>query len=211
MNETNGRFNPSDHLIKLGTKDYLPVAWRIAWFRDVCPEGVIATELIEHDAAQGRALFKATIGRKDSSPDGAATGYGSETVGDFGDYIEKAETKAVGRALAMLGFGTQFCDDFDEGGAVTDAPVERRSPAQQYAEGRAPAPRQTQRAADERQMEAKFKGECYDCGDWIAAGRQCIYMGSLKRIKHCPGECRPGEGTEPALVGADGDPGPSGP
>src|SRR3546814_7260726 len=44
-----------------------------------------------------------------------ATGYGSETPKDFGDYIEKAETKAIGRALGALGFGTQFTDDFDEG------------------------------------------------------------------------------------------------
>ena len=46
------------------------------------------------------------------------------------DYIEAAETKAIGRALAALGYGTQFCSDFDfssnarPGKAqVVDAPV----------------------------------------------------------------------------------------
>ena len=66
-------------------------------------------------------------------PTGAsATGWGSETSQDFADYIEAAETKALGRALAALGFGTQFTRDYDfaEAAAATaprqqvvDAPV----------------------------------------------------------------------------------------
>ena len=40
-------------------------------------------------------------------------------------YIEKAETKALGRACAALGYGTQFCDDFDFRGKPVDAPVKR--------------------------------------------------------------------------------------
>ena len=58
-----------------------------------------------------------------------ATGWGSETAADFGDYVEKAETKALGRALAALGFGTQFCEDYGygaEAGRVVDTPVARR-------------------------------------------------------------------------------------
>jgi len=56
------------------------------------------------------ALFRARV----SVPGGGtASGWGSETADDFGDYIEKAETKALGRALAALGYGTQFCEDFD--------------------------------------------------------------------------------------------------
>jgi len=54
---------------------------------------------------------------------GSAPSLGSDLVGD---YIEKAETKALGRALAALGFGTQFCPDFEFGareGRVVDAPV----------------------------------------------------------------------------------------
>ncbi|HKG29607.1 MAG TPA: hypothetical protein VKB01_10775, partial [Thermomicrobiales bacterium] len=39
-----------------------------------------------------------------------ATGYGSETASDFPDFIEKAETKAIGRALNALGYGAQFGD-----------------------------------------------------------------------------------------------------
>jgi hypothetical protein len=35
----------------------------------------------------------------------------------------KAETKAVGRALAMLGYGTQFAPEMDEGERIVDSPV----------------------------------------------------------------------------------------
>lgn len=115
-------FNPSQHLVNLKGKDYLEVKWRLVWLRDVYPDAEISTELVEHHPGQGavvRAFVKTPAG-------GIATGYGSETKGDFNDYLEKAETKAIGRALAALGFGTQFCDDFvfgAEQGRVVDSPV----------------------------------------------------------------------------------------
>ena len=46
----------------------------------------------------------------------------SETMSDFRDYFEKAETKAIGRALAMLGYGTQFAPELDEAERVVDTP-----------------------------------------------------------------------------------------
>lgn len=119
-------FNPNDHMMKLKGKDYLQVAWRLVWFRDIesgC--GVqwgLQTELLEH--GEDWAVFKATI----TNPEGKviSTGHGSESRKDFGDYLEKAETKAVGRALAMLGFGTQFAaDELDEGERIVDSPVDR--------------------------------------------------------------------------------------
>ncbi len=98
---------------------------------------MISTELVEHRSPQasadgeartgGFALFKAQV----SIPGGgSATGWGSETSQDFSDYIEKAETKALGRALAALGYGTQFCHDFDMAPslrqqALTDAGTEK--------------------------------------------------------------------------------------
>lgn len=116
-------FRASRYLMKLDGKDYLEVKWRILWLRTEHPDAVIITELEKHEG--GMALFKAKI----TLPDGGeATGWGSETVSDFGDYIEKAETKALGRACAALGYGTQFCDDFDFHDKPVDAPV-KRSPA----------------------------------------------------------------------------------
>ena len=118
-------FNPADHMMKLKGKDYLQVAWRLVWFRDPedgFPGYGLKTELLEH--GEDWAVFKAEI--TDSHGDVVSTGHGSESLKDFGDYLEKAETKAVGRALAMLGFGTQFAPDLDEGERIVDSPIERK-------------------------------------------------------------------------------------
>ena len=101
-------FDPSRYLTKIDGRDYLEVKWRLLWLRTEYPTARISTEMIKYE--DGFALFRAEV----SLPNGAvATGFGSETIHDFADYIEAAETKAIGRALAGLGFGTQFCRDFD--------------------------------------------------------------------------------------------------
>lgn len=115
-------FEPSKHLTLISGRDYLEVKWRLVWLRTVHPDASIDTELVRDDGAS--AVFRARV----TLPSGAsATGWGSESFQDFGEYIEKAETKALGRALAALGFGTQFCNDFDYGsaehGRVVDSPV----------------------------------------------------------------------------------------
>ncbi len=120
---TTTSFDPSRYLSKVKGSDYLEVKWRLVWLRDQYPDATIETELISHTGNQ--AIFRAKV----SIPTGAsATGWGSEDVSTFPNYVEKAETKAIGRALAALGFGTQFCPDFDYGsdsGQVVDAPVSR--------------------------------------------------------------------------------------
>jgi hypothetical protein len=148
-------FNPREHLIELksrqGAQEYLPVQWRLVWFREACPQGEIVTELITLDLdretqeegyvwnnetrrsekvvkrAKGYALFKATV--KDGRG-GIATGYKSEKAASFSEFTEKAETGAIGRALAALGYGTQFTgDDLDEQHRIVDAPVDRGTTA----------------------------------------------------------------------------------
>jgi hypothetical protein len=111
-------FDPGQHLTKIKGQDYLEVKWRVAWLRAEHPDAVLTTELHSHD--NGRAIFSAHVQISDG---GSATGWGSETVDTFENYIEKAETKAIGRALAAVGYGTQFCDDFNDTGAIADAPV----------------------------------------------------------------------------------------
>ena len=142
-------FNPSEHLMKIGYKDkaqdYLEVKWRLVWFRDLCPEGTIETEMVMLDLdrptqdeqsvwnnekrkmekvvkeANGFVIFKATV--KDGKG-GVAVGTKSEKAAAFPDFIEKCESGAVGRALAMLGFGTQFTgDELKEGHRIVDSPV----------------------------------------------------------------------------------------
>ncbi len=143
-------FNPNDHLMQLrskeGAKDYLPVQWRLVWFRDQCPHGTIDTEEIEVDLdremeeevfvwnsdkrrsekvvkrAKGYARYKAIV---TDGKGGRATGTKSEKAASFPDFIEKAETGAIGRALAALGYGTQFAPDLDEAHRIVDSPVDR--------------------------------------------------------------------------------------
>lgn len=113
-------FDASKYLTDLGGRDYLEVKWRLLWLRTEHPEAVVETELVKHET--GLALFRARV----TVPGGGtATGWGSETAEDFGDFIEKAETKALGRALAALGYGTQFCEDFDFSSAGRDQRASR--------------------------------------------------------------------------------------
>lgn len=135
MAQEQSTFDPSKYLTKVGGADYLEVKWRLVWLRELHPDAAIETELVSHDG--NLAVFRARV----SIPGGgSATGWGSEGVDDFRDYLEKAETKALGRALAALGFGTQFCPDFDFGaaqGAVVDAPIDFASTrGRRLAEGR---------------------------------------------------------------------------
>jgi hypothetical protein len=136
-------FDASRYLRKLNGKDYLEVKWRLLWLRTEHPEAAISTELVKHEA--GLALFRARV----SLPEGGeATGWGSETSSDFSDYIEAAETKALGRALAALGYGTQFCEDFDfsaeaasrDAAPVVDAPVAAPAGGARTREARATTP-----------------------------------------------------------------------
>jgi len=112
-------FKPEEHMIDLKGKKYLQVMWRLVWFREEHPDWSISTELISSN--ETAALFKATI--IDDTGSVLATAHGSETTRDFRDFIEKAETKAIGRALAILGYGTQFAPEMDEGERIVDSPV----------------------------------------------------------------------------------------
>ena len=120
-------FDASRYIVKLRGKEYLEVKWRLLWLRTSHPDALIETELVSHIPEPPMAIFKAKV----SIPGGgSATGWGQEEAADFGDYLEKAETKALGRALAALGFGTQFTEDFefsDNSGEqrVVDTPVDR--------------------------------------------------------------------------------------
>ena len=120
-------FNPMDKITALSGKAYLEVKWRLVWLRLEHPTASINTEMIKHDEKE--AIFKATIVIPNRDQDagwtgGDATGWGSETKTDFKDYLEKAETKAIGRALAALGYGTQFAPEFESNDPVVDSPVD---------------------------------------------------------------------------------------
>ncbi|ABU96996.1 hypothetical protein P74p46 [Thermus phage P74-26] len=117
-------FDPKPYLMDLKGKKYLQVAYRILWLNETEPRFDLHTELVKETEWEDRgrkvreAVFKATVTLFDEQGQvkKRVVGWGSETSTDFGDFREKAETKAIGRALALAGFGTQFAvADFDEG------------------------------------------------------------------------------------------------
>jgi hypothetical protein len=112
-------------IMNMRGKDYLEVKWRLVWFRETHPDWSIETDFVlftEKDAF-AKALIRNHEGRV------MATSHKYEDKLGFGDYREKAETGAIGRALALLGFGTQFCaDELDEGKRIVDSPVAGKGP-----------------------------------------------------------------------------------
>lgn len=150
----NTDFNPNNHLMDLkqgqSIKKYLPVQYRLVWFRLACPHGKIETKLVHLDldkdteetvkvwndsakkydnvvkTGKGFAVFHATVSDGNG---GIAQGTKSEKAASFADFIEKAETGAIGRALAALGYGTQFAPEFDEQHRIVDSPVQVRDDA----------------------------------------------------------------------------------
>lgn len=127
------KFNPNEHLRTFERRqrqldgsyktvgiDYLDVKWRLVWFRQEHPNGSIQTDLLSAPGVTP-AVVRATVTLENGV---TSTGFGQCGEDDWSDWLEKAETRAIGRALALLGFGTQFCEEFDE--IITDAPVESK-------------------------------------------------------------------------------------
>lgn len=96
---------------------YLPLKWRVAWLRADHPQAKIDTQLHSHEGSV--AVFKAVVELPEG---GTATGWGAKSrpethPGSFDsdglDYLLAAENQALSRALAALGYGTEYALDFD--------------------------------------------------------------------------------------------------
>lgn len=118
-------------LLNLKGKDYLQVAHRIQWFNESESNFEINTSLVscteEETVARAEVIVKDTQGNVIKK----ATATKRENKSHFVDHTEKAETAALGRALAMLGYGTQFAiSDLDEGERLADAPLDNPKTAE---------------------------------------------------------------------------------
>lgn len=111
-------------LVNLKGRSYLQVAHRIQWFNEACPRFSINTQTLE--VTPDMSVVRAQVAVLSEAGDvlKSATATKREDSKGFKDHLEKAETGAVGRALAMLGYGTQFAmADLDEGERLADAPL----------------------------------------------------------------------------------------
>lgn len=134
------KFNPNDYLIDLRGKKYLPVNARLAWFRDQTPDGSIDNDIVMVGSlvlARSRVIVEGIV---------IATGHATVRSGQgttwAGREVEKAETAAMGRALAVAGFGTMNAgDDFEEGSNLADSPVPAKAaPIVPHSKARPSAP-----------------------------------------------------------------------
>jgi hypothetical protein len=112
-----------EHMMKLQGKEYLPVAPRVVMFRSERPEWTIMTNTAE---VGGDVYVKATVvNDKDKIMATAHKRVRKDAKGPAALWpLETAETGAIGRALALCGYGT-LSGDLDEHDELADAPVER--------------------------------------------------------------------------------------
>lgn len=95
-------FNPLDYIIRTrGQRDYLEVKYRVLWLRREHPTARVESECLDH--SDNFALFRVAI---DLGDKGYAEGHGSEYRESFLNFIERAETRALGNALDNLGYST---------------------------------------------------------------------------------------------------------
>ena len=106
-------------VMKINKNPFIPAVHRIAWWRSVHPEHRFAFTVLEGGQNDKFAVVQATIFNGDGEL--IAQGTKSETMQDFpGGWIEKAETGALCRALAFLGFG--ITESAMEAGALGGGP-----------------------------------------------------------------------------------------
>lgn len=99
------KVNAKLKLTDIKGKAYAEVNERIKAFRQLFPNGTIATELVSLE--DGVCVFKATVLNESGAILGTGHAYEREnsTFINKTSYIENAETSAVGRALGMVGIG----------------------------------------------------------------------------------------------------------
>lgn len=212
--------HPSENLISLQGADYLPVNQRIAWLVQDRKEGKIGsfeivTNEIDHrifhdetrkkDNAESRVKAEITIRDHDGNVIAYASSIGTETMLDFRDYSEKAETKSVGRALAMVGYGTQHsAQDFDEGEkaspitgkvgpAVADAPI-RKPQADAKPKTPAKAKANTESVTVDEKAEGERKKEI---AKWLAEEKNAGNETPVKLAQKAAAQYKTSSGMDP--------------
>ena len=115
------KFDPKQYMTDLRGQQYLEVKYRVLWFRTDHPAGSIETEVVSMDPLLVRAIVTDADGKRLATGHGGADAGGRKVVWS-GREFEKAETAAIGRALAHAGFGTQFTGEV-EGDHLADSPV----------------------------------------------------------------------------------------
>lgn len=122
-------------LLNLRGKPYLQIAHRFVWLTEKYDHYTITTDFLKLEDEYAIARSVINVYDAEGKLVKSASGTKKETKKDFPDFVEKAETGSCGRALAMLGVGTQFCtQDMEEGNRLADSPIAPAKPAAKKAE-----------------------------------------------------------------------------
>ncbi len=109
-------------------KKYMSVQNRVLWFRMVNPLGKIVTNILEKNDSFAIVEARVYLSKEDDDKNYVAKGIAQREFSKENVYstrnIEWAETAAIGRALSLAGFGTQFCSDELNDNGVVDSPIE---------------------------------------------------------------------------------------
>ena len=91
--------------VSIKGKDYVQVTERIKAFRQVCPGGCIATDIIE--LTEDRVVMRATVSDEDGKVLGTGMAFEMRDSSYINktSFVENCETSAVGRALGMVAIG----------------------------------------------------------------------------------------------------------
>jgi len=143
-------FDPREHLIKIPRwdeklkkvvyQDYLEAKWRLVWFKEECPDWTIETyvTLYPENGLPQASLAKAIIRDPSGEAKAIEWGYSEKYIEEIDrktqekrvtvnpKFVEKSVTTAIARALALLGYGTQYAKELEEGQTVeeiSDSPV----------------------------------------------------------------------------------------
>ena len=105
-------------------KLYMDCTERVRWFRHEKPNWRIHTSLVSAD--KEGVLFRAVILNEKNEVMSTAHRYQDKS---FQNMHEKSESQAIGRALALVGHGTNFChmdfdSDTDDLSQLSDSPIE---------------------------------------------------------------------------------------
>jgi hypothetical protein len=121
-------------LLNLKGKSYLMGAYRLQWFNEEVKSFTIKTEFLTITDTHSIAKAEVTIFDDEGKVLKQASATKKEDKAGFADFLEKSESSAIFRCLAMLGYGTQFAlSDLDEGHRIVDSPVESVKTTQKLA------------------------------------------------------------------------------
>jgi hypothetical protein len=145
--------------IEVKGKNYTCVAARISAFRELCPVGTISTEILS--LADGVVTMKTTI--TDENGKVLATGMAQEketsSYINKTSYIENCETSAVGRALGMLGIGSdeQMASAEEVANAINNQNKQANNQGRQQAPAKTPEEAEAEKARIQKEKEEAAK------------------------------------------------------